>query len=58
MPPSGRGHEPVSGLAEAQAASIPVLAIVTPTREYLRQHSVASQSYAQAASLEPVTKWI
>lgn len=51
----------VSGLAEAQASSIPVLAIVADTRrdaEHLRLGSVTSQSYAQTASLAPVTKWV
>lgn len=51
----------VSGLAEAQASSIPILAIVADTRrdaQHLRRHSVASQSYSQTQSLEPVTKWV
>ena len=51
----------VSGLAEAQASSIPVVAVVVDTRrdvEHLRRHSVASQSFEQAETLAPVTKWV
>ena len=51
----------VSGLAEAQASSIPVVAVVADTRrdaEHLRRHSVASQSFEQADTLAPVTKWV
>ena len=51
----------VSGLAEAQASSIPVVAVVADTRrdaEHLRRHSVASQSFEQSETLAPVTKWV
>jgi acetolactate synthase-1/2/3 large subunit len=51
----------VSGLAEAQASSIPVVALVADTRrdaEHLRQHSVASQSFMQSETLASVTKWV
>lgn len=51
----------VSGLAEAYAASVPVLAIVADTQrslEHLRRRSVASQAFEQRAVLEPVTKWV
>ena len=51
----------VSGLAEAQASSIPVVALVADTRrdaEHVRRHSVASQSFEQSETLAPVTKWV
>ena len=51
----------VSGLAEAQASSIPVVAVVADTRrdaEHLRRYSVASQSFEQSETLAPVTKWV
>ena len=51
----------VSGLAEAHASSIPVVAVVADTRrdaEHLRHHSVASQSFEQSETLAPVTKWV
>ena len=51
----------ISGLAEAQASSIPVMAIVADTRrdsEHLRVHSVASQSFSQSETLSPVVKWV
>ena len=51
----------VSGLAEAYASSIPLIAVVADTRrdaEHLRRHSVASQSFEQSETLAPVTKWV
>lgn len=51
----------VSGLAEAYASSVPVLAIVADIRreaEHLRRHSIASQATSQAELLAPVAKWI
>ena len=51
----------VSGLAEAQASSVPVVAVVADTRrdaEHLRRHSVASQSFEQSETLAHVTKWV
>ena len=51
----------VSGLAEAQASSIPVVALVADTRrdaEHLRRYSVASQSFEQSENLAPVAKWV
>jgi acetolactate synthase-1/2/3 large subunit len=51
----------VSGLAEAFASSIPVLAIIAdvPTDwGHLRRRSVASQAMDQQALLAPVSKWI
>lgn len=51
----------VSGLAEAHASSVPVLAIIAdlPTDlEHLRGRSVASQSASQVAMLTPVCKWV
>lgn len=51
----------VSGLAEAYASSIPVLAIVAdlPRQvEHLRGRGVASQALDQRAILAPVTKWV
>lgn len=51
----------VSGLAEAFASAIPVLALVADVktaREHLRHRGVASQALDQRAILEPVSKWI
>ncbi len=51
----------VSGLAEAYASSIPVLAVVADIRSdqgHLRRRSVASQAAEQNAILAPVTKWV
>src|SRR5690606_26489913 len=51
----------VSGLAEAFASSIPLLAIVAdvPTSwSHLRRRGVASQALEQAPLLAPVTKWV
>ncbi|MFO0688657.1 MAG: thiamine pyrophosphate-binding protein [Myxococcota bacterium] len=51
----------VSGLAEAYASSVPVLAIIAdvPTLwNHLRRRGVASQALDQAALLAPVVKWI
>ncbi len=51
----------VSGIAEAYASSIPILAIVADIAtdtEHLRRRSVASQATQQRAILEPVTKWV
>jgi len=51
----------VSGLAEALASSVPVLAIVAdvPTSwNHLRRRGVASQALDQAALLAPVCKWV
>ena len=51
----------VSGLAEALASSVPVLAIIAdvPTEwNHLRRRGVASQALDQAALLAPVSKWI
>ncbi len=49
----------VSGIAEAFASAVPVLAIVgdaKTSREHLRQHSIASQAMQQRAMLEGVSK--
>jgi acetolactate synthase-1/2/3 large subunit len=51
----------VSGLAEAYASSIPVLAVVADIRSdqgHLRRRSVVSQALEQGALLAPVTKWV
>ncbi|MEZ4333006.1 MAG: thiamine pyrophosphate-binding protein [Myxococcota bacterium] len=51
----------VSGLAEAFASSIPLLAIIAdvPTSwGHLRRRGVASQALEQAPLLAPVTKWV
>ncbi len=51
----------VSGLAEAYASSIPVIAIIADIRrdtEHLRRRSVVSQALDQRALLAPVTKWV
>lgn len=51
----------VSGLAEAFASSVPVLALIADVKteqEHLRHRAVAMQSMEQRALLEPVTKWI
>jgi acetolactate synthase-1/2/3 large subunit len=51
----------VSGLAEAYASSIPVLAIVADIRrdrEHLRHRAVVSQALDQRAVLAPVVKWV
>lgn len=51
----------VSGLAEAHASSIPVLALIADiktTREHLRRKGVASQALEQHSLFESVTKWI
>lgn len=51
----------ISGLAEAYAASTPVLAVVADIRtdlEHLRERSVASQAVDQRSLLAPVTKWV
>jgi acetolactate synthase-1/2/3 large subunit len=51
----------VSGLAEAHASGIPVLAIIADIRrssEHLRGRGVASQAAPQREMLAPVTKWI
>ncbi len=51
----------VSGLAEAYASSIPMLAIVADIRSdqgHLRRRGVASQAAEQSAILAPVTKWV
>jgi acetolactate synthase-1/2/3 large subunit len=51
----------VSGLAEALASSVPVIAVVADIRrdvEHLRRRSVVSQAVDQAALLAPVSKWI
>jgi acetolactate synthase-1/2/3 large subunit len=51
----------ISGLAEALASSVPVLAIVAdvPTAwNHLRRRGVASQALDQAALLAPVCKWL
>jgi acetolactate synthase-1/2/3 large subunit len=51
----------ISGLAEAYASSIPVLAVVADIRSdqgHLRRRSVASQAAEQGAMLAPVTKWV
>lgn len=50
----------VSGLAEAYASSVPVLALIADVKteqEHLRHRAVAMQSMEQRALLEPVTKW-
>ncbi len=51
----------ISGLAEAYASAIPVLAIVADVkteREHLRHRGVASQAMEQRALLESVTKQV
>lgn len=51
----------ISGLAEAYASSIPVLAIVADIRTdqgHLRRRGVVSQAIEQSALLAPVTKWV
>src|SRR3546814_13678452 len=51
----------VSGLAEAYASAIPVLAIVADVkteREHLRVRGVASQAMEQQAMLQGVTKGV
>lgn len=51
----------ISGLAEAYASSIPVIALIADidTRlEHLRHRSVVAQALEQRPLLEPVTKWI
>lgn len=51
----------VSGLAEAYASSIPLLAIIADvptTWSHLRRRGVASQALEQAPLLAPVTKWV
>jgi acetolactate synthase-1/2/3 large subunit len=50
----------VSGLAEAYASSVPVLALVADvktSREHLRERGVASQALDQRAFLQSVAKW-
>lgn len=51
----------ISGLAEAYASSIPVLAVVADMRSdqgHLRRRAVVSQALEQGALLAPVTKWV
>ncbi|MBU1374860.1 MAG: thiamine pyrophosphate-binding protein [Alphaproteobacteria bacterium] len=51
----------VSGLAEAYASAIPVLALVADirtNREHLRHRGVSSQALEQGAILAPVSKWV
>jgi acetolactate synthase-1/2/3 large subunit len=51
----------ISGLAEAYASSIPVLAVVADIRSdqgHLRRRGVVSQAVEQSALLAPVTKWV
>ncbi|HEY5876695.1 MAG TPA: thiamine pyrophosphate-binding protein [Ilumatobacteraceae bacterium] len=51
----------VSGLAEAYASGIPVVALVADIRrsaEHLRERGVASQAASQREMLAPVSKWI
>jgi acetolactate synthase-1/2/3 large subunit len=51
----------VSGLAEAYASSIPVIALVADidTRlEHLRHRSVVAQGFAQRPLMEAVSKWV
>jgi acetolactate synthase-1/2/3 large subunit len=51
----------VSGLAEAHASSIPVLAIIADIKrssEHLRVRGVASQAAPQRELLAPVSKWV
>lgn len=50
----------VSGIAEAYAASIPVLAVIADVRGdlvHLRRRAVVSQAVDQAALFQPITKW-
>ena len=50
----------VSGIAEAYAASIPVLAVIADVRSdlvHLRRRAVVSQAVDQAALFRPITKW-
>jgi acetolactate synthase I/II/III large subunit len=51
----------VSGLAEAMASSIPVLAVVADIRrdrEHLRRRSIVSQGMEQGGLLASVSKWV
>ena len=51
----------VSGLAEAMACSIPVLAVVADIRrdrEHLRRRSIVSQGMEQGGLLASVSKWV
>ncbi|WP_372785252.1 thiamine pyrophosphate-binding protein [Phenylobacterium sp.] len=51
----------ISGLAEAYASAIPVLALVADirtNREHLRHRGVSSQALEQGSILAPVTKWV
>lgn len=51
----------VSGLAEALASSVPMIAVVADIRrevEHLRRRSVVSQAVDQAGLLAPVCKWV
>ncbi|ODT89928.1 thiamine pyrophosphate-binding protein [Phenylobacterium sp. SCN 70-31] len=51
----------VSGLAEAYASGVPVLALVADIktgREHLRRRGVSSQALEQADLLRPVSKWL
>ena len=50
----------VSGIAEAFAASIPILAVIADVRgelAHLRRRAVVSQAVDQAALFQPITKW-
>lgn len=51
----------VSGLAEAYASSVPIVAIVADIKrdaEHLRQHAIVSQAASQRELLAPVVKWV
>jgi acetolactate synthase-1/2/3 large subunit len=50
----------VSGLAEAQASSVPIVAVIADIRRdqsHLRRRASVSQAVEQAALLEPIVKW-
>lgn len=51
----------VSGLAEAYASSVPVIALIADVEtrlEHLRRRSVVAQGFEQRALMEPVSKWV
>jgi acetolactate synthase-1/2/3 large subunit len=51
----------VSGLAEAFASSVPVIALIADIEtklEHMRHRSIVGQAMDQRPMLEPVTKWI
>ena len=51
----------VSGLAEAYASSVPMIALIADINtsgEHLRHRGIVAQALEQRPILEPVTKWI